>query len=166
MPELLYARQKQVNTPARLEQRLHSNSPAVSVTENRLIVPALGLDQQMYEGDNTSTLSKGLWHRPASSAPDKNSNTVIVGHRFTYSNPRGALYHLHKVRPGDSVGIIWKGKSYHYKVSSIGTVAASDGTVESSSTEPRLTIYTCTPLWLPKDRLVVVAKPEIEGSHE
>jgi sortase (surface protein transpeptidase) len=30
--------------------------------------------------------------------------------------------------------------------------------IEAPTTDARLTIFTCTPLWLPKDRLVVVAE--------
>jgi sortase A len=129
-------------------------------TDNRLIIPAMGLDQPFFEGQHTTTLRKGLWLRPNGSTPDKGSNTVIVGHRFTYTNPRGTLYHLDAVHNGDAIGVFWQGQRYRYRVTSVRAVKATEVAVEAPSATPLLTIYTCTPLWLPKDRLVVVAERE------
>ncbi len=165
VPQLLYVQQKRVNPAAKLEQKLHSDNTAdMSATENRLIIPALGLDQQIHEGKTAKTLSQGLWHRPNSGTPDQIDNTVISGHRFTYDNPQGTLYHLNKVHVGDIIGVIWNGQPYRYKVTGVKTVKATDTSVEAPTTKPQLTIYTCTPLWLPKDRLVLIAEPE--STHE
>jgi LPXTG-site transpeptidase (sortase) family protein len=138
-----------------------NNAPDTSADpSNSLIIPRIGLNQAMHEGQSAATLRQGLWRRPASSTPDKGSNTVIVGHRLTYTNPRGALYHLDKLRPGDEIGIRYKDRRYLYKVTETRVVAATATEVEAPSKMPLLTIYTCTPLWLPKDRLVVVAALE------
>jgi sortase A len=118
------------------------------------------LDEPVFEGKTQATLSKGLWRRPHGSTPAKENNTVIVGHRLTYTNPRGSLYHLDKVRAGDSIGVTWDNKKYLYTVVEIKVVKADETAVEAPTDTPRLTIYTCTPLWLPKDRLVVVAELE------
>ena len=128
--------------------------------QNRLVMPSILLDQQVFDGPNANTLKKGLWHRPGTSTPDKGGNTVIAGHRLTYTNPRGALYHLDKVKPGDLIGLSWEGKNYAYTVTDVTVVTPDAVEIEAPSADPRLTIYTCTPLWLPKDRLVVVAVPE------
>jgi sortase A len=125
---------------------------------DRLIIPGMLLDEPVHTGPTAVTLRQGLWLRPQGSTPDKGSNTVIVGHRFTYTNPRGALYHLDKVRVGDSVGLRWQDVMHTYRVTTIKTVAADATAIEAPTTTARLTIYTCTPLWLPKDRLVVIAE--------
>lgn len=140
-------------------------SPARSV-QNRLIIPSMLLDEPIFEGKTARTLRQGLWHRPLTSAPNAGGNTVIVGHRFTYSNPHGTLYHLDKVKVGDHVGLVYSGQAYRYKVQTVRVVHADDASVEAPSTEPRLTIYTCTPLWWPKDRLVVVATPLVETTQK
>lgn len=128
--------------------------------QNRLTIPSMLLDEPIFEGKSASTLGKGLWRRPHSSTPDRESNTVIVGHRLTYTNPRGSLYHLDKVRVGDNIGVTWNNEKYLYTVIETKVVNANETEVESPTDKPRLTIYTCTPLWLPKDRLVVVAELE------
>jgi sortase A len=149
----------------RLEQKIHtlaSKNPDRKAVpaENRLIVPSMAFDQAVFEGKTAKTLNKGLWHRPGTSSPDKGGNTVLAGHRLTYTNPQSTLYHLNKVSVGDPIGIWWNGKLYGYKVTEIKTVGPDEVSVEAPTDNPQLTIYTCTPLWLPKDRLVVIAKPE------
>jgi len=128
--------------------------------ENRLVIPSMLLDEPINDGHTIATLRKGLWRRPQTSTPGDGGNTVIVGHRFTYTQPQGTLYHLDKVQVGDPIGITWNGKSYVYTVRETKVVSPNDTSVEAPTTAPTLTIYTCTPLWLPKDRLVVIATPE------
>ncbi len=137
-----------------------SSKPDARPQENRLVVPSMLFDQVINEGPTMKTLRKGLWRRPKSSTPDKGSNTVIVGHRLTYSNPRGTLYNLDKVHTGDSIAVWWQQKRYLYTVTKTKVVGPDEISVEDPTKDPILTIYTCTPLWLPKNRLVVVAKLE------
>jgi sortase (surface protein transpeptidase) len=39
-------------------------------------------------------------------------------------------------------------------------VSAADASIEVPTTDTRLTLYTCTPLWNPQNRLVVIATPK------
>jgi sortase A len=128
--------------------------------QNKIIIPSILLNEPIHVGPTVSELEKGLWLRPNASSPDEQSNTVIVGHRFTYTNPRGTFYFLHKVQPGDEIGIQWEGRTYLYRVRAAKVVPASDLSVEAPTDTPTLTLYTCTPLWNPKDRLVVTASLE------
>lgn len=128
---------------------------------NRVIIPAMLLDQSINEGHDTyAVLNKGIWHWPDSSTPDRGSNTILIGHRFTYTNPRGVFYFLDKVHTGDEIGITWNDKSYIYKVFEIKVVHPTQTDILNPTTQPTLTLYTCTPLWWPKDRLVVTAHLE------
>ncbi len=155
------------HTSQKLHSQLHAptksttNSAVVPApTTNRLIVPSMQLDTEIFEGPTATTLNKGLWHRPATSTPDKGGNTVIAGHRFTYTNPKGIFYYLDKVQIGDEIGVWWQQKRYLYKVTAIKTVPPTDIAVEDNTATPQLTLYTCTPLWSPHDRLVVTASLE------
>jgi LPXTG-site transpeptidase (sortase) family protein len=132
--------------------------------DNRLLVASIHLDEPIIEGSNEHALMSGPWRRPLSSTPDKGGNTVIAGHRFTYNNPRGSFYFLDKVRVGDELDVVWQSKAYIYKVKTVNIVSPDDRTVEAPTATPRLTLYTCTPLWWPKDRLVVVA--DLEKTYE
>lgn len=140
-----------------LEQTVQTAPPADSF--NRLILPAALSDQRVFDGLNARTLNQGVWHRPGTGTPDKGGNTVFAAHRFTYTNPRGAFYHLDKLRTGDHIGVVWSGKMYRYTVTEIKVVSPHAAYIEYPTAEPQLTLYTCTPLTLPKDRLVVIAKP-------
>jgi LPXTG-site transpeptidase (sortase) family protein len=142
----------------------HKESPAAApaaeqvVAEDRLFIPALEMNELLYGGGKGS-LSKGVWRVPHTSTPDKGGNTVLVGHRFTYKDPTGVFYHLDKVQVGDPITVHWQGKVYEYAVSETKVVPATELSVEDSTEEPQLTLYTCTPLWSVTHRLVIIAKP-------
>lgn len=144
---------------AQVEQK-PGQTPDSRPQDNRLVIPSMVFDQPINEGRTIRTLRQGLWRLPKSSTPDKASNTVIVGHRLTYTHPQAVLYNLDKVRIGDTIAIWWHQKRYRYSVIQTKVVHPDETAVESPTGEPTLTIYTCTPLWLPKDRLVVVARLE------
>lgn len=157
-------KQKQLTArihPATTHTASHPSSDITGV--NRLIIPPMLLDQPVLEGPVSQTyaiLNKGIWRWPASSTPDKGGNTVFIGHRFTYTQPKGVFYYLNKVKIGDEIGVQWGNKTYAYKVSSVQEVPPTDTAIENPTSDARLTIFTCTPLWLPKDRLVVTAERE------
>jgi sortase A len=148
-----------VNSPATAPRTPPPSVPGVPA-ENRLVVPSMLLDTPIFDGNDISTLRKGLWRRPNTSTPDRGGNTVIVGHRFTYTNPRGLFYSLDKVQRGDEMAVFWQGKRYLYRVTRTVVVAPTEVEVEAPTDNPQLTLYTCTPLWRPTERLVVVADLE------
>lgn len=132
-----------------------------------LIIPKMLLETPLIEGpkrDSFALLNKGAWRLPFTSSPDKGGNTVIAGHRFSYTGPRGIFYFLNKLEPGDDIGLWYQGNLYRYRVESSRTHAATDTYVQEPTEDTRLTLYTCTPLWNPVNRLVVVAKPISESS--
>lgn len=135
---------------------------------NKLVIPSILLDQPVHQGPDEKILRQGLWLRPNTSTPDKGGNTVIVGHRFTYTNPQGTFYSLDKMRVGDQIGLWWDGALYRYTVQKTEIVPADKTQIEAPAEQPTLTLYTCTPLWNPKDRLVVTAALEEppEQSHD
>lgn len=147
-----------------LAQLIHQ-TPAAQPTSkpNSLVIPAMMLNSPTLEGPESNwfnLLKQGIWRWPASSTPDKGGNTVFLAHRFSYTGPHGAFYYLDKLKPGDEIGVIWNNKTYTYKVASSSTVPPTDVAVENNTPDARLTLFTCTPLWNPVDRLVVVAELE------
>lgn len=125
--------------------------------DNTVIIPNLGLAERIYAGPTASELNKGVWLRPNTSNPANESNTVLAGHRFTYSG-QDVFYHLDKVSINDSIEIHWEGVRYEYVVKEIKVVPPTAIEVEAPTDSARLTLYTCTPLWSAKDRLVIVAE--------
>jgi len=85
---------------------------------------------------------------------------VFLAHRFSYTGPHGAFYYLNKLKVGDEIGVVWNGKAYRYTVISSAEVPPTDTAIEDNTSDARLTLFTCTPLWHPVNRLVVVAELE------
>lgn len=142
----------------------HTNTTATS--PNGLIIPAMLLDQPTLEGsekDWSAVLKNGIWRWPASSTPDKGGNTVFLAHRFSYTGPHGAFYYLNKLHIGDEIGVLWDNKIYRYKVFSVSEVPPTQTSIEDNTSDARITLFTCTPLWHPVNRLVVAAKLESEN---
>lgn len=134
------------------------NRPSETIPdENTIVIPRLRMQQPILDGPDFGTLAKGLWHRPQTATPDQPGNTVIVGHRFTYTEPNGPFYHLDKVQQGDKIIVYWNQKKHVYTVEKTFVVPAAAVEVEEQTGGPRLTLYTCTPLLTAKDRLVVQA---------
>jgi LPXTG-site transpeptidase (sortase) family protein len=149
-------------TPPPTETTLHeiAQSDATPIPgPSRLSVSSIQINGgQIFEGDTEDTLSKGIWHRPASSTPDKGGNTVLAAHRFQFLSGNDTFYNLDKVAAGDPIELIWNGKKYLYQVTSSSVVTSRAVSIEDNTAEPILTLYTCTPLWTSQNRLVVVAK--------
>jgi len=128
---------------------------------NRIVIPSIMLNQATVEDPESqwfNALYQGIWRWPGGSTPDKGGNTTFLSHRFSYTGPRGAFYYLDKVKIGDQIGVVWNNKLYTYTVVSSQTVPPTDTTIEDNTTDSQITLFTCTPLWHPVDRLVVVAK--------
>ncbi len=125
--------------------------------DNRLVLPQLRLDEKIVTGDDPSNIHAGVWARPNTSTPDKGGNTVLVGHRFSYSDP-AVFGHLDKMKGGDAFAGWWKGEECVYEVFNPAVVEASAIAIEANSDVPIMTLYTCTPVWTAEDRLVIQAK--------
>ena len=98
-----------------------------------LVIPRLSLQVPVVTGSVDQSLrwlAKGAWLTPAST-PDKDSNTVIAGHRFTYTQPRGPFYFLNQLQGETSLAY--------------GGTASSIHTLQSASLLSPLT----TPRFLP-----------------
>lgn len=154
------------NRRSELTERLGQSTKSQHTPQpNSLIIPAMLLNQPTLEGPKSNwfdLLKQGIWRWPGSSTPDKGGNTVFLAHRFSYTGPHGAFYYLNKLVPGDKIGVIWKNKEYLYKVTSSHEVSPTQTNIENDTPDARLTLFTCTPLWNPKDRLVIVAELEKE----
>lgn len=163
LPSLLFKARAHGPEQQWLSRQVKTAWPAGENVQSRIVIPTMLLDQPLYEGriaDQYKTLGKGIWRWPAGSTPDRGSNTVLLAHRFTYTNPRGTFYFLDKVKVGDQMAVFWGQHKYVYKVTQTKVVLPSDTSIQQKTTAPTLTLFTCTPLWSPKNRLVVIARLE------
>ena len=146
-----------------------ATAPAPSATPipgpNNLTLPSAGVNGQIYEGAGESTLNKGIWHIPGTSTPDKGGNTVLAAHRFMFLTGGNTFYNLDKVKDGDQFTIVWSGKLYTYQVYDIKVVTSTTVSIEDNTDDPIVTLFTCTPLWTSKDRLVVRGRLVTNGTN-
>lgn len=129
----------------------------------RLVLPSIALDEELIIGDNPGNIDLGAWLRPETSTPNQGGNTVIVGHRFSYNSP-ATFYHLDKLKTGDTFALWWDGREFVYRVYETRVVPATAVEIEDSTEQPIVTLYTCTPVWTARDRLVIrgeLLNPEI-----
>ncbi|MCC7290181.1 sortase [bacterium] len=132
--------------------------PLPRLASHVLEIPSLGITADVVEGYSMSILSKGnrVLLDPVSR---KGNNLVVYGHSFTHNNPLDSAFaKLEHVMKGDSVYLTLESGRRQYVVESILVVTPEDLWVTHGSQESLLTLITCTPIFNPIKRLVVVAK--------
>lgn len=131
------------------------NKPAPS--DNRMVIPSIGVDMPVLEGPDERVLDRGgVWHIPKTSDPVAGGNMVVSGHRWKYLPPSNmTLYLLDKIKDGEPVIVYWQGKEYDYTITGREIVNPNQVSILQDTPEPKLTIFTCTPLFSTKQRLVL-----------
>lgn len=136
-----------------------SDSTLPPPIDNRIVIPSIGVNEPIAESSSITAINNGgTWRRPNTSNPPDIDNTVIVGHRY-FGNDVSTFYHLDKVEIGQLLAVYWNGEEILYEVVETKVVDPSAVEIEASTSEQQLTLYTCTPIWTARDRLVVIAKP-------
>jgi len=143
----------------------------LAADKNTITIPSAKI-QANFETGGSDVLDRGLaWHRfPERGDPENGGNFIISGHRFVWSlNPatvrdHSIFFFLDKVKIGDEIQIRWDNKDYKYIVTELKEVKPNATEIEQPTTEPQLTIYTCTLGGSADGRVVVIAKP-VEGHN-
>lgn len=128
-----------------------SNTPPAG---RRLVIPRIGVDLPVLDGDVEKALERGVYRYPESGLPGEPTNMAVAGHRVA-----GRFALLHLLKRGDEVMLYWDGVEYCYRVSTKIEVDASDTSILAPGDGERLTLYTCVPRYLGDRRTVVVALP-------
>jgi LPXTG-site transpeptidase (sortase) family protein len=138
------------------------DNPEAMPEENRLVIPKIGVDAEILEGNTIKVLNnaEGVWHEPGTGDPLAGGNMVISGHRYQYTPPNmTTFYNLDKVAEGDIMIVYWNQQEYDYKITKIEVVEPTQVEIRNSTPgKNELTVYTCTPLWSNTHRLVVVGE--------
>lgn len=133
--------------------------------DNRLVISKISVDAPITEGGDDSALKIGMWRRPLSSTPNKGGNTVITGHRFQYTSGPNTFFNLDKIAVNDLIFVYWEAKEYIYEVYETSIVLPNRVDIEDNTNESILTLYTCTPLWTSKERIVVKAQLQLPNPN-
>ncbi|MFH0873648.1 MAG: class E sortase [Candidatus Komeilibacteria bacterium] len=128
------------------------------IAANSLVVPKMKVNSKILEGKTTKTLNQGLWRIPGTSTPDKGGNMVIAAHRWKWlPSSQKSFYDIEKVTVGDQITVTWQGKEYYYQVVKTSYVKPNEVSILANTSEPRLTLFSCAPLFSTKYRYVVQA---------
>ncbi|MDC0819085.1 class D sortase [Flavonifractor plautii] len=103
-----------------------------------LKIPAIGLTVKVYEGTGSSTLAKGAGHFEDTSLWD--GNCCIAGRNRGVRNDFGKL---HTLEIGDTITWTTKLGTRTYEVVSVEKVLETDTSGTTSTSDNRLTLYTC-----------------------
>lgn len=132
---------------------------------DKLVIPKIDVRVPYFEGDQHS-LERGAWHRyPERGNPEIGGNFILSAHRFNLGiTPMGTkakspFYKIDKLKVGDDIYVTFHSKEYHYKVDRMYDVSRSATEIEAPSSEPKLTLYSCSLMGEKNGRVVVEAKP-------
>ena len=126
-----------------------------SPTGVRFVIPAIGVNAPMVEGDNWETLKSGIGHRTSTAWPGEPGNVVVSAHNDVY----GSIFRdLGQLKAGDPVFAYTPGGVYRYEVVSSRIVLPTETGVIQPTGEPILTLITCYPPYIDTHRIVVTAR--------
>lgn len=129
----------------------------------RIQISRMRLKTEVREGVGEAVLRRGVGHYPRTALPGQEGNTVLLGHRTTWTRP---FHDLDRVKRGDRIVLRAGGKSYVYKARSSHVVEPTDRRAlepvpfkrRSAPNGAYVTLITCTPKGSDRYRLVVVGK--------
>lgn len=121
----------------------------------RIQIPALKVDAPIVQGDGWEQLKKGVAQHIGSGNPGQDGNVVLSAHNDVY----GQLFrYLDKLVPGDQVILYTQLRQYTYVVTGTIIVEPTKVDVMMPTAEPTVTLISCYPYLVNKQRIVVFAK--------
>ena len=146
--------------PAHLQPMVQSlaNLPVPTPAPDQAIriqIPALTIDAPVVQGDGWEQLKKGVGQNIGSANPGQTGNVVLSAHNDVY----GELFrYLDKLAPGDQVILYTQQRQYVYVVDRTAIVEPTAVEVMASTGNPTVTLISCYPYLVNKQRIVVFAR--------
>ena len=121
----------------------------------RIQIPALSIDAPIVQGDGWEQLKKGVGQNIGSSNPGQDGNVVLSAHNDVY----GEIFrYLDRLAPGDQVIVYTQQRQYTYVVDRTILVEPTAVEVMASTGTPTVTLISCYPYLVNKQRIVVFAR--------
>ena len=123
--------------------------------------PNVKIIAPIVEGISEEDLKKGIGHHSGTPWPDEKSGNVIIAGHSSDLDPRntyGQVFRdLNLVQISDQVSVFYPEAEYIYKVIGKYEIDPKDTSLFGQEAGPRLTFYTCSPVFTDWRRLVFVA---------
>ncbi|MBN1486895.1 MAG: class D sortase [Anaerolineae bacterium] len=124
----------------------------------RIVIPAIGVDAPVVDGDDWETLKKGVGHHIGSANPGERGNCVLSAHNDIY----GEIFReLPELRVGDVVQVETTTQTYRYVVRQTRIIEPTEVSVMDPTSSPVLTLISCYPYGVDTHRIVVIAELEL-----
>lgn len=121
----------------------------------RIQIPALDLDAPIVQGDGWEQLKKGVAQHIGSANPGENGNVVLSAHNDVF----GELFrYLDRLKAGDRVVLYTNQNIYTYIVTGSNIVEPTQVEVMAQTVQPVVTLISCYPYLVDKQRIVVTAR--------
>jgi sortase A len=121
----------------------------------RIQIPALNVDAPVVQGDGWEQLKKGVAQHLGSADPGGDGNVILSAHNDVY----GELFrYLDRLQPGDQVILYTQQKQFTYVVDRTLIVKPTQVEVMAATPDATVTLISCYPYLVDKDRIVVFAK--------
>lgn len=121
----------------------------------RIQIPSIDIDAPIVQGDGWEQLKKGVGQNVGSANPGQNGNVVLSAHNDVY----GELFRfLDKLQPGDQVVLYTQQRQYVYVVDRTAIVEPTAVEVMAPTGSPTVTLISCYPYLVNKQRIVVFAR--------
>jgi sortase A len=139
---LFIAAQAQVSSHRAAQLPVDETLPVVAksgAVVGRIEIPRLGLSVAVLEGDESTSLLRGLGHVPGTAELGGLGNVGLAGHRDTFLRP------LRRITPGMLIEAQNASGVYRYIVDSTEIVWPEAVEVLATRARPELTLITCYP---------------------
>ena len=121
----------------------------------RIQIPAIDIDAPIVQGDGWEQLKKGVGQNFSSANPGQNGNVILSAHNDVY----GEIFrYLDKLAAGDQVVLYTQQRQYVYVVDRTTLVEPTAVEVMASTGSPTVTLISCYPYLVDKQRIVVFAR--------
>jgi sortase A len=146
--------------PAHLQPMVQSlaNLPVPTAAPDQAIriqIPTINIDAPVVQGDGWEQLKKGVGQNVGSVNPGQTGNIILSAHNDVY----GELFrYLDKLAPGDQVVLYTQQRQYTYIVDRTAVVEPTAVEVMASTGSPTVTLISCYPYLVDKQRIVVFAR--------
>jgi sortase A len=120
----------------------------------RIQIPAINVDAPVVQGDGWEQLKKGVAQHIGTANPGQTGNLVLSAHNDIF----GEIFrYLDKLQPGDEIIVFTNQKQYTYVVDGTRVVEPTSVEVMAPTGSPVVTLISCYPYLVDKQRIVVRA---------
>jgi sortase A len=121
----------------------------------RIEIPRIGVNFEIVQGTDESSLALGPGHYPQSALPGLGETVAIAGHRTTYLEP---FRDVNELVPGDRIVVRMPYANFSYVVQRRRIVDPTADWVLDDVGYDRLVLSACNPLYSAAQRIIVFAR--------